>query len=90
MTHVIAASQNEPSIILLTFLFGFGLFMFLRPSLWWDLTQSWKTQGDAKPSGIWIFVTRLGAAFILILSGVAVLAKLWDFLVKLWNFLVEL
>lgn len=41
-------------------LLALGLFMLLRPSDFFDLTQSWKSDTPGEPSKLFLFSTRLG------------------------------
>lgn len=49
-----------------------GLFMLLRPSDFFDLTQSWKSNTSGEPSKLFLFSTRFGGCmFILVgLAGI--------------------
>lgn len=54
-----------------------GLFMILKPTLYWDLTESWKTTG-AKPSTEYLDNIRikgyLSAGFALLLALILLLS----------------
>lgn len=56
---------------------GAGLLMILKPTLYWDLTESWKTTG-AKPSTEYLDNIRikgyLSAGFALLLALILLLS----------------
>ncbi len=38
----------------------FGLFMIFKPSIFWTITESWKSSHPSDPSGLYIWSTRFG------------------------------
>ncbi|WP_199622083.1 DUF6199 family natural product biosynthesis protein [Paenibacillus alkalitolerans] len=51
-------------------LFLFGLFMLIKPSLFWTVTEQWKSGDATEPSDLYIWSTRFGGG-ICTLVGVA-------------------
>lgn len=37
-----------------------GLFMLLRPAVFWSITESWKSGDATEPSDLYLFSTRFG------------------------------
>lgn len=48
-----------------------GVFIFLKPELVWELTESWKSNYPDEPSDLYWFSTKFGGA-LLALFGIAV------------------
>ena len=47
-------------LLLGLFLTGFGLFIFFKPEMFWQLTESWKSNDATEPSDLYLFNTRFG------------------------------
>ncbi|WP_026908433.1 DUF6199 family natural product biosynthesis protein [Paucisalibacillus globulus] len=48
------------------FLVGFGLFMILKPTLFWVITESWKSNDGTEPSDFYINSTRFGGVMFVL------------------------
>lgn len=55
-------------LILGILLLALGLFMLLRPSDFFDLTQNWKSDTPGEPSKLFLFSTRLGGCLFTLLG----------------------
>jgi hypothetical protein len=42
-----------------------SLFLLFKPHLLWEITQSWKFEGEAEPSQLFILSTRIGGVIVL-------------------------
>ncbi|MBQ7866004.1 MAG: hypothetical protein IJ350_06490 [Clostridia bacterium] len=49
------------------FVLLFGLFMALLPALWWEMTESWKSNAT-EPSDRYLLTTRINGAFFAIVG----------------------
>ena len=47
-----------------------GVVMIANPRLFYDIVESWKNSGNAEPSDLYIFNTRLGGV-VFFLVGIA-------------------
>ncbi len=47
-----------------------GGLMLIKPSLFYELTESWKSSADGEPSKVYILSTRIGGA-VFTLVGIA-------------------
>lgn len=47
-----------------------GFFMMLSPKIFFEITESWKSNTSGEPSSLFVFFTRLGGV-ALILIGIA-------------------
>ncbi len=63
-------------VILCIFLIAFGLFLFLNPEGFYDLTERWKSSTDSEPSDFYLKDTRFGGIVFLVF-GVACLVYLF-------------
>jgi hypothetical protein len=48
------------------FLVGFRLFMILKPTLFWEITESWKSNDGTEPSNFYISSTRFGGVMFVL------------------------
>ena len=56
-----------------------GIVMLVNPKLFYDMTQSWKSDGATEPSKIFILETRLGGTlFLLVGIGGTVILLFFD------------
>ncbi|ALS29961.1 hypothetical protein IJ21_45980 [Paenibacillus sp. 32O-W] len=53
-----------------------GLFMFIRPSIVWKISESWKSYNASEPSGLYVASTRIGAV-LFILAGIGGVLVNW-------------
>ena len=42
----------------------FGIVMIVRPKMFYDLTESWKSHSYGEPSSLYIFSTRFGGVCV--------------------------
>ncbi len=49
---------------------AWGLVLFLRPTLWWELTERWKSYRAEDPSDFYLLCTKIGGVLV-ILAGIA-------------------
>ena len=56
-------------ILLSLLLVGLGIIMLLKPRLFFDITESWKSHTSSEPSKMYLFSTRLGGVMCL-LAGI--------------------
>lgn len=47
-----------------------GLFMFLAPGTFWELTESWKHSAGSAPSRAYLFSTRAGGVVCMAVGAV--------------------
>ncbi|WP_407270188.1 DUF6199 family natural product biosynthesis protein [Radiobacillus sp. PE A8.2] len=47
-------------ILLAIFVLAAGVLMLFKPSLVWEITESWKSNDGTEPSDFYIFSTRFG------------------------------
>ncbi|MBE4909187.1 hypothetical protein IMZ08_14060 [Bacillus luteolus] len=45
-----------------------GLFMIVNPSIFWKITESWKSSQASDPSGLYIWSTRFGGVMFTIVG----------------------
>jgi hypothetical protein len=57
---VLAYFRRDFVLVVGIFLVGFGLFMILKPTLFWEITESWKSNDGTEPSNFYISSTRFG------------------------------
>ena len=52
-----------------------GTVMTLKPKLFFEMTECWKSSADSEPSSLYLFSTRFGGIMCLLigLSGIVVL-----------------
>lgn len=62
-------------IIGILFIFT-GFYMVAIPAVLWDLTESWKSKDAREPSTFYIWVSRIGGLF-LILIGIAGIVEIF-------------
>lgn len=53
-----------------------GAFLFLKPDLWWKLTERWKSYRADEPSDFYILSTRIGGAAVAVIGIVLVVLSL--------------
>lgn len=53
-----------------------GVFLFLKPDLWWKLTERWKSYRADEPSDFYILSTRIGGAAVAVIGIVLVVLSL--------------
>lgn len=51
---------------------AFGIFLFLRPDLFWKLTEQWKSYYADEPSDLYVKSTKFGG-ILFVLLGVAMI-----------------
>lgn len=54
-----------------------GIVMIVSPQLVYELTQSWKNNGNAEPSSMYIWNTRLGGVIFTIVGTVCTVILLF-------------
>lgn len=47
-----------------------GLFMFLAPGTFWELTESWKNSAGSAPSGAYLLSIRAGGVVCMVMGAV--------------------
>ena len=62
-------------ILLAILLIGMGLFMAIRPDLWWKATEAWKSYRADEPSDFYRITTRIGG-IVLVVTMVVILIVL--------------
>lgn len=40
-----------------------GLIMLIKPEMWWEITESWKSSDATEPSDFYTKITRVGGCF---------------------------
>ena len=49
-------------------IFLWGFFMTFKPSVFWDLFESWKNANNAEPSDIYLVQIRIGGCICMIIG----------------------
>lgn len=47
-------------LLLSVFILLIGFLMLVKPDIWWEITESWKSYDAAEPSDFYIKATRFG------------------------------
>lgn len=55
-------------ILLAIILLIVGLVMTIKPDIWWQLTESWKSYSAGDPSDFYIKVIRIGGIVFLVMA----------------------
>ena len=55
-------------ILLSLLLVGLGIVMILKPKLFFDVTEGWKSHVNDEPSKLYLFSTRLGGVMCLLVG----------------------
>ncbi|WP_456279131.1 DUF6199 family natural product biosynthesis protein [Bacillus sp. AK128] len=59
------------------FLLAFGLFMIIKPSIFWMITEKWKTNDGDDPSGLYIWSTRFGGIMFSLVGISVIITSFW-------------
>ena len=62
--------------IALLALVAFGVFVLVKPQLYYELTESWKHGGTAEPSELYLLCIRIGGVICILVGTCALLALL--------------
>lgn len=67
--------------MLMTFLAGItfcilGIFLFLKPDLYWKLTEKWKSYRADEPSDLFLISTKFGG-ILFVLLGIVMIVLPW-------------
>lgn len=60
------------TIFLAVILILVGLFLAIKPDLWWQLTESWKSYSAGDPSDLYLKTTRIGGIIFIVLGVIAI------------------
>lgn len=50
-----------------------GIFLFLRPDLWWKLTEEWKSYRADEPSEHYLKITKISGIFYAVFGLAAII-----------------
>jgi len=56
------------------FVFVGGFLMWLKPSLIWELTESWKSNNGTEPSDFYVSSTRFNGILCIIVGSITITA----------------
>ena len=63
--------------ILSILLIVMGALLITAPQLWYELTESWKSQAPSEPSGWFLFSTRFGGAVSFLVGAAYLIVNLF-------------
>ncbi len=49
-----------------------GIFLFLKPALFWELTEKWKSYRADEPSDFYLFSTKFGGILFIVFGIVMI------------------
>ncbi len=55
-------------LLLSLFVALIGLLELLAPNLWWELTESWKSNSSSEPSDFYLKITRISGVFFTVVG----------------------
>jgi len=61
-------------LLLSIFVLGVGLLMSVKPDIWWEITESWKSYDATEPSDFYVKTTRFGGCFFALCGIVGIMA----------------
>ncbi|OUN24885.1 DUF6199 family natural product biosynthesis protein [Pseudoflavonifractor sp. An85] len=67
-------------LILGILMVALGLFMLLRPSDFFDLTESWKSYAPGEPSKLFLFSTRFGGCMFILVGLAGIFLGIYELL----------
>ena len=54
-------------------LFALGIFLFLKPDLWWKITEEWKSYRADEPSELYLKSTKMGGILFALFAIVIII-----------------
>ena len=59
------------------FILTVGFLMLLKPDIWWEITESWKSYDATEPSDFYIKGTRFGGGTFTLVGIAGIIAFFW-------------